>query len=107
MFALYKWYNSSIFECCCWLSLCVDAREIYINLQNEHFSKFCTKVGYKKYFNVMIKTFENICVLGIYVIVLRPILVTTYTGKKSSEYTCELYIINWSYSKKIGIVFAI
>ena len=27
-------------------------------------------------------------------------------GGNSSKYTCELYIMNWSYSKKLGIVFA-
>ena len=28
------------------------------------------------------------------------------TGKSRSKFTCELYITNWSYSKKVGIDFA-
>ena len=54
----------------------------------------------------MIITFENRCVLKNYVIVLRPISNTMYKGKKRSKYTCEIYITNWSYSYKVGIVFA-
>ena len=53
----------------------------------------------------MITTFENICVLKNYFIVLRPIFDTTYKGKNRSKYTCEIYITNCSYSNKIGIVF--
>ena len=73
---------NGVFEWCCFSSLCVDAGEIYIYLQNEHFSRFCTKIGHKKYFNVMITTFENICVLINYLIVLRPIFDTTDEGGK-------------------------
>ena len=54
----------------------------------------------------MITTFENICVLEKYFIVLRPIFDTTYKGKNRSKYTCVLYIMNCSYSKKLGIFFA-
>ena len=54
----------------------------------------------------MITTFENICVLKNYLILLRPIFDTTYKGKNSLIYTCEIYITNWSYSKKVGIFFA-
>ena len=54
----------------------------------------------------MITTFENRCVLKIYVIVLRPIFNKIYKGKRRSEYTCEHYITSWSYSNKVGIVFA-
>ena len=54
----------------------------------------------------MITTFENRGVLKFYVIVLIPIFDTTYKGKNRSKYTCELYITNWSYSYKVGIVFA-
>ena len=53
----------------------------------------------------MITTFENRCVLQIYVIVLRPIFHKTYKGKNRSKYTCELYITNQSYPNKVGIVF--
>ena len=53
----------------------------------------------------MITTFENTCVLKIHVIVLRPIFDTTYKGKKRSKYTCDIYIRNWSYNYKVGIVF--
>ena len=35
--------------------------------------------------------------------VLRPIFDTTYKGENRSKNTCELYIINWSYSYKVGI----
>ena len=41
-----------------------------------------------------------------YLIVLRPIFDTTYKVKNRPKYTCELYITNWSYSNKVGIVFA-
>ena len=37
MFAVWRWYNGSVFEGCCWLSMCVDSGEIYIYLQNKHF----------------------------------------------------------------------
>ena len=53
----------------------------------------------------MITTFENRCVLKIYVIVLRHIFNTTYKGKNRWRYTCKIYIVNWSYSNKVGIVF--
>ena len=36
----------------------------------------------KKKFNVMITTFENRCLLKIYIIVMRPIFNTTHKGKK-------------------------
>ena len=55
----------------------------------------------------MITTFENRCVLKFYVIVLIPIFDTTYKGEIQVKYTCEVYITNWSYSKKVGIVFAV
>ena len=29
-----------------------------------------------------------------------------YKGKNRSKYACEIYITNFSYSKKVGIVFA-
>ena len=54
----------------------------------------------------MIATSEKRCVLKVYVIVLRPIFNTTYYEKNKSKYTCEPYITNSSYSKKVGIVFA-
>ena len=53
----------------------------------------------------MITTFENRCVLKIYVIVLRPIFDKRTKGKNRPKYTCEIYIMNWSYSYKLGIVF--
>ena len=37
---------------------------------------------------------------------MRHIFSTTYKGKNRSKYICELYITNWSYSNKVGIVFA-
>ena len=49
----------------------------------------------------MITTFENRCVLKFYVIVMKPIFDTTYKGKNRSKYTCEIYIMNWSYSYKV------
>ena len=55
----------------------------------------------------MITTFENRCVLNIYVIALRPIFDTAYKGGKRSKYSREHYITNWSYSKKVGIIFAV
>ena len=55
----------------------------------------------------MITTFEKICALNIYVIVLRPIFNTTTKGKSRSKYTCDISITNWSYSNKLGIVFTI
>ena len=54
----------------------------------------------------MITTFEKRCVLKNYAIVLRPIFDKTYKGEKMSKYTCELYITNWYYYYKAGIVFA-
>ena len=33
-------------------------------------------------------------------------LIQRTKGKNRSKYTCELYITNWSYSNKVGIVFA-
>ena len=51
----------------------------------------------------MMKTFENRCVLKIYVIVLRPIFDIMYKEKNRSKYTCDIYITNWSYSNKVGI----
>ena len=39
-----------------------DAGEIDIYLQNMHFYGLCTKIGHQAEFNVMITTFENICV---------------------------------------------
>ena len=62
--------------------MCVDAGKIDIKLKNENFSEFCTRIGYKTYFNVMITTLKNICVLQIYVIVMKPIFNKTYKGKK-------------------------
>ena len=84
MFALYRWYGGSVIERCCCSSLCVDAGKIDINLQNEHFSEFCTKIEYKTYLNVMITTLKR-CVLKICVIVLRPIFDTTCKGKTQVE----------------------
>ena len=55
----------------------------------------------------MITNFENRCVLKICVVLMRPIFDTTYKGEKSLKYTCDLYITNWSYSKKVVIVFAV
>ena len=38
---------------------------------------------------------------------MRPIFDITYiTKKKQVENTCEVYITNWYYSYKVGIVFA-
>ena len=54
----------------------------------------------------MITTFENRCVLKNYVVVLRPIFDKMYKDKNRSKYTCELYITDWFYSNKVGIVFA-
>ena len=51
--------------------------------------------------------YENICVLKTYLIVLRPIFGTAYKGGNRSKNACELYITNWSYYYKIGIVFAV
>ena len=55
----------------------------------------------------MIITFKKRCVLIIYVIVLRNIFNKTYKGENRSKYTCEIYITNWSYSKKVGFFSAI
>ena len=55
----------------------------------------------------MITTFENRYVFKIYLIVLIPIFDTTYKGGNGSKYTCEIYITNWYFSNKVGIVFAI
>ena len=54
----------------------------------------------------MMTTFENICVLENYLIVLRPIFDTTHKGKNWPKYTFGIYITNWSYYNKEGIVFA-
>ena len=54
----------------------------------------------------MITTFENIFLLKKYLIVLRYIFNTKYKGENRLKYTCELYITNWSYPYKVGIVFA-
>ena len=54
----------------------------------------------------MITNFENRCVLKFYVIVLIPIFDTTYKGKYRSIFSWDIYITNWSYSKKVGICFA-
>ena len=80
-----RWYEGSIVESWCWSLLCVDSGWIDINLQNEHFFEFCTKIGYKTLFNVMITTFENRYILKIYAIVLRPIFNTKYKGGKQVE----------------------
>ena len=48
---------------------------------------------------------KQMCIKN-YLIVLRPIFDTTYKGKNRMKYKCELYIMNWSYSNKVGIVFA-
>ena len=40
-----------------------------------------------------------------YLIVLRPIFNTTYKEKTRSKNTYELYITNWSYYYKVGIIF--
>ena len=50
----------------------------------------------------MITTFENRCVLKTYLIVMIFILATMYKVGKYFEKTCEIYIINWSYSYKLG-----
>ena len=50
---------------------------------------------------------KNRCALKIYVIVLIPIFDTTYKAKNRSKCTCELYITNWYYYYKLGIVFAL
>ena len=54
----------------------------------------------------MIKIFENRCALKGYVIEKISIFNTTYKGINMSEYICELYMTNWSYFYKVGIVFA-
>ena len=54
----------------------------------------------------MMTTFKNRCVFKIYVIVKRPIFDKTYKEKNSSNYICDIYIMNWSYYNKLGIVFA-
>ena len=40
-----------------------------------------------------------------YLIILRPIFDATYKGENRPKNKCELYITNWSYSYKVGIVF--
>ena len=85
----------SVVKLWCWLFLCVDAGELHIHLQNEHFYGFCTKIGYKTYFNVMITTFKNICVLKSYVILLRTILNTTHQGRK------QVKIYMWALHHKL------
>ena len=55
----------------------------------------------------MITKFDNICELKTSLIVLRPIFDTTYKWKNRSKNTHEFYIKNWSYSYKVGIVFAL
>ena len=47
----------------------------------------------------------NICVIKFCFIVLRPIFDQTHKGKQV-ENTYDLYIKNWSYCYKAGIVFA-
>ena len=37
---------------------------------------------------------------------MRPIFDRTYKGKNQVKSTCELYITNWYYSYKVGIIFA-
>ena len=52
----------------------------------------------------MITRFKNRCVLKIYVILLRSIFDSTYKGKNRAKYSCDLYITNWFYYNKVGIV---
>ena len=41
-----------------------------------------------------------------YLILLRPVLNPMYKQKNRSKNTYEIYITNWFYSYKVGIVFA-
>ena len=54
----------------------------------------------------MITKFENRSVFKTYLILMRPFFDTIYKGGKQVENICELYITNWSYSYKIGIIFS-
>ena len=55
----------------------------------------------------MITTFENRCVIKNYLIVLRPFFDTTYKWKNRSKNIRDIYIMNWSYSYKVGFFFAV
>ena len=62
-----------------WLYVTADgAGEIDKNPLYEHYYEFYTKIGYKKYFNIMITKIENRYVLKIHVVIMRPIFDTTY-----------------------------
>ena len=77
VFVVWGWWKGSVVKWWCCSALCVDAGKIDIYLKNINYSRFCTVIGHKTWFNVVITTFENRCVSITYLMVLRTIFDTT------------------------------